>query len=829
MLILFCTCVRGCLIAVGAFMAMYLSAPFAQTQLQVPAQAPTPTAKPAPSEAYPSFVKVRINGQVAAENTLILRSGKNGEQFSFSPSDIKSFRLALPPDAGTVDFDGQRFVTLNTIGGLSLTFDDVSQTLSVDAAAAFFESATIALTPGRKRPTPTASLGSFLTYDIYAQQSSTGSQSFASGGQFEWGIFTPAGVLTSTFFSNHTEVSNQFSRLDTVFAIDVPSAIATWRVGDTTSQSASWGNPYLFAGVQYTTNFGTQPGFISYPLNSLSGQTALPSIVDIYVNNVLTATQRVPQGPFTLNDLPNINGRGEIRLIVRDLLGREQAIVQSLYGSTQLLRPGLDNFSFQAGTLRKNYGLNSNDYGRGFASGVWHRGIDAQLTTEAGLELARGWQTAGLGATWLAGDFGEVSTSFAHSVQAAPTIEPPASPILTIGRVNATVARPTESRSGHTRAVRWDWRSSQLSVGAQARVTSPGFRTINNGGDFERPRRESSVFAGWGGDIGSFSLGYTEIQRAQDPQALTQTNTKLAQFSWSKSFSRWGQVSLNAFTSLTGETNHSITLGYFLPLDFSTASAGLSSSRTTSRSRSQYTSTASFQRNAPSGDGYGYHLQVTDRADAILRATAQDNLGGYALDVARQDQTTAVRIGTTGSVVYLGDEIVVGRRAEAAFALVTVPGFDNVRVLLNNQEVGRTNARGNLFVPRLNPYETNQIRIDQQDLPLSAEVMSLQMDATPFLRSGLVVRFAVRESLSGVANFVDEDGQPIPAGAMYTINGASGTVPIADRGEAFLTGLTENNRVRITLDSRSCTIQIPYKRSDDPQPFLGTFKCKLEN
>ncbi len=748
----------------------------------------------------------------------MLRGGKSGELFYLAQKEVSAFRLVMPTRATPTAVDDQSFFLLNDVDGITLRFDEVSQVLSIDVAPSLFLPATVALAPPRKRPIPSASVGSFLSYDLYTQRASTGAGSAASGGQFEWGIFTPGGVLSNTFFANHTETARQTTRLDSLFTIDMPESLASIRIGDTVTQNASWGTPSLFAGIQYTTNFGTQPGFVTYPLNSLSGQTALPSVVDVYVNNVLTATQRVQQGPFTLNDLPNINGRGEIRLIVRDLLGREQAIVQSLYGSTQLLRAGLNDFSLQAGTLRENYGITSNDYGRGFASGVWRRGITDAFTAESGFELARGRESIGIGASWLAGAFGEVSASAAHSRQDATTIiAVPANSAAT------SLVTPTtlSSRSGRSLAARWDWRSSQITVGSQLRITTSGFRSIGNGLDLERPRREMSLFGSVGTDWGSFAVGLTQIERSN------QFETKLAQISWSKGFGKWGQLSLNAFSSLSGPTNHSVTLGYFLPLDF-TSSAGTSTTRTTSNGRSRVSSNATLQRNLPPGDGYGYRLLATDHRDVIAGLTAQNSVGVYQLDVSRLNDITTTRLGVSGSLVYLGDELVAGRRAETAFALVSVPGFANVRVSLNNQEVGRTNARGNIFVPRLRPYESNLISIDQQDLPLSAEVVALRMDATPFLRSGLVVRFAVRESLSGIAQFVDESGAPIPAGATLSINGLPERVPIADRGEAYLTGLAAKNQVRITSEGRSCTITINYQRTDDPQPMLGVFKCKLE-
>lgn len=336
------------------------------------------------------------------------------------------------------------------------------------------------------------------------------------------------------------------------------------------------------------------------------------------------------------------------------------------------------------------------------------------------------------------------------------------------------------------------------------------------------------MFASHSSGIGSLGLGLTQIQRAETGQGILATQTKLAQVSWSKGFGRWGQLSLNAFTSLTGPTNHAITLGYFVPLDF-TASAGVSSMRTTTNDRSRIMTNTTLQRNMPAGDGYGYRMLLTDQRDAILGLTVQNEVGLYALDVSRLNGTDTVRVGASGSLVYLGSEVAAGRRVDDSFALVSVPGFENVRVMLNNQEVGRTNVRGNLLVPRLRPYENNSITIEQQDLPLSAEVVSLKIDATPYLRSGLVLKFAVRESFSGIAKFTDENGIPIRAGTTLSINGAAELIPIAERGEAFLTGLTETNRIRIIVDGKSCSIQIPYKRSDDLQPFLGTFTCKLEN
>ncbi|KYB45530.1 hypothetical protein AB664_06960 [Brucella anthropi] len=59
------------------------------------------------------------------------------------------------------------------------------------------------------------------------------------------------------------------------------------------------------------------------PLPELSGSAAVPSTVDVYVDNAQRASRSVPSGPFSITNLPIVTGSGMARLVVRDALGRE--------------------------------------------------------------------------------------------------------------------------------------------------------------------------------------------------------------------------------------------------------------------------------------------------------------------------------------------------------------------------------------------------------------------------------------------------------------------------------------------------------------------------
>ena len=133
----------------------------------------------------------------------------------------------------------------------------------------------------------------------------------------------------------------------------------------------------------------------------MSGEAALPSTVDLYVDNALRMSREVPSGPFSIQDLPVTTGQGDARLVVRDILGREQVITQPFYATPRLLRQGLHDYSYELGFVRRNFGTDSNNYGRALAVGSHRLGITEQFTGEIHGELLGHQQTLGLGGVLL--------------------------------------------------------------------------------------------------------------------------------------------------------------------------------------------------------------------------------------------------------------------------------------------------------------------------------------------------------------------------------------------------------------------------------------------
>ena len=81
-------------------------------------------------------------------------------------------------------------------------------------------------------------------------------------------------------------------------------------------------------GILFATNFSTQPTFITYPLPSFYGETAVPSALDIYVNGRLKQSRNVEPGRYVLEEVPVITGAGQLQVVARDALGRQQVFTQ---------------------------------------------------------------------------------------------------------------------------------------------------------------------------------------------------------------------------------------------------------------------------------------------------------------------------------------------------------------------------------------------------------------------------------------------------------------------------------------------------------------------
>src|SRR3979409_1285855 len=202
--------------------------------------------------------------------------------------------------------------------------------------------------------------GSVLNYTLFASETAGLSNRHApfsgASASLDARMFSPYGTLSQTGILGTTTTRDMtVLRLETSFAYADPESLISYRAGDSISGGLNWTRPIRFGGVQAQRNFAMRSDLITAPLPSFSGSAAVPSTLDVYLNNSKTYTQEVPPGPFQVNNLPLISG-GEARLVLRDAAGREVETTLPFYTSPQLLREGLTFFSVETGFPRLRSG-----------------------------------------------------------------------------------------------------------------------------------------------------------------------------------------------------------------------------------------------------------------------------------------------------------------------------------------------------------------------------------------------------------------------------------------------------------------------------------------
>jgi outer membrane usher protein len=746
------------------------------TIVATPAPVPPPPAAVAAASQDTSdalteaWFEVHVNG--TPEDTVLVLQDASGHVL-VRAADLERWRIHVTGVAG-VSHGTDDYLPLSAIAGLTYRIDPSHGTLLLDVTASRFAATRFTgISRAADQPTPSPP-GAYVNYDIFGARGSHGS-SHASA-LVEAGVFGGWGTGSSTFLARHQSGDNRTLRLDTTWTHDRPEDMASLR----------------FGGVQWGTNFATQPGFITFPLPTLGGVAAEPSTVDFYVNNVLRLRRDVPSGPFTIQDLPIVTGQGDIRMVVRDLLGREQVVTQPFYASGGLLAPGLRDYSYELGFERENYGLASNDYGRLVAAATERRGFSDSFTGELHVEATRGQQTLGIGSTVLLGNAGVLTASVAGSHDAAGT--------------GALVELGIQHQSRY------------VSYGARTQLTTDGFIQLGYLPTARPPRQTSSAFISTSvGRFGSLGLNYTH-QDFRD-----QDDVELVGINYSRSVGWLGYLSLSALRFLGDDPAPLFSLNLTVPL----GAADSASFSGQSRAGDSH-GTVQYQHSLPVGTGVGYRLQAGLAASDPRQAelTLQNGVGTYSFGVASDPDGQAYRAGIRGGFALLRGKVFPSRHIDGSFAVVQVPGLADVRVYADNQQIGTTDRDGYALVPRLRPYQKNPIRIEQADLPMDAQIKGLQLDAVPYYHSALALTFPVERSRGAILVIKLDDGSDLPAGAEVTVNATTPAFPVGLRGEVYLTGLEETSRLHATWNGQSCDMTISFPDTADPLPRLGPVTCQ---
>jgi outer membrane usher protein len=746
------------------------------------------TADDVPPPFAPSIVEIRLNDQLEGP-TLIVRRDLDGKLLIKS-EDLPQLRLRTP-SRGLVTVDGERYLRLDAEIGATVAFDDATQSARVTLPPdAFLPTHSSALSPDAPQVTK-ADLGGFVNYDLFGEQVDDRT---SLGSILDIGVFGSRGVVTNSLIGRHDDDRREVLRLDSTWTLDLPERLATLRVGDAISASGAWGRSARFGGVQFGTNFATQPTLVTTPLLYAQGEAIVPSTVDVFVNGRRVASEEVLPGPFTIDRLPPITGAGQMQVVVTDALGRQQVIAQPYYTGPTLLRAGLNEYSFEAGAIREDYALRSNAYGDLVMAGTFRRGITDRFTAEVHAEgQADGASAAGVDTAWQVG---------------------------TIGILTLTAAAGGDDDIGWLGGVGFEHNGHPVSVFARTLYASEDFAQLGTSVQRDRPKQRS--FGGVGIDLNHY--GNLQVSYGQQTNWSSPTTETIA-LSHSVTLGGYGYLSFVASHTISDGSSTDLFMNWTMPFgDRRTASVSLQHSPDAAADE-ELEVVASMQQSLPAGSGTGYYVALSSTENAQLDYFLQGDAGLVGVQYARRNDTDGWRANAGGGLALTGAGVMPSRRLDRSFAVVEVADFPDMTVYVENQPVGRTDSKGRVLLDSLRAYERNAISIDPKELPLDASLATPAMTVTPAYRSGPIVRFPVVRASAATLRLLQDDGTPVPAGASVITRNEQ--VPVALDGFVYLTMAAGQHEARAEWLGRRCTFRFERPEQGDPQPDLGSITCKI--
>ncbi|MEB6623900.1 fimbria/pilus outer membrane usher protein [Acinetobacter pittii] len=758
------------------------------------------------------FLNISINSN-ASEDLVAVKQSKEGKLYIRS-STLKTLRLKM--DEHIPD---NQWVCINDLNGIQFKYLENEQSLNLKVPSNMLTGYSVDLN-GQQITSPQLLKmkplnAAILNYSLY--NTITNDENVFSG--TAEGIFNSlignfsSGVLYNG--SNETSYSHEkWVRLESKWQYVDPEKIRIYTLGDFISNSPDWGSSVRLAGFQWSSAYSQRGDIVTSALPQFSGSAALPSTLDLYVNQQKIYSGLVPSGPFDIKQLPFISGN-EVTLVTTDATGQQSITKKPYYFSSKILAKGINEFSVDVGVPRYNYGLYSNDYDDAtFASGAIRYGYSNSLTLSGGAEAS----TDGLS---------NLGTGFAKNV-------------LGIGVINADIAASQyKDENGYSALLGLEGRiSKNISFNTSyrkvfdnyfdlARVSQVRYLKENQinpesqnylnysalADEIFRAGVNYNFYAGYG-----VYLGYNQIKYSDNSYKLLSTNL-------SGSLDKnWGFYA-SAYKDYENHKDYGVYFALrYTPSSKVNAITSVSSDSGSLRYRQEIFGLSEPQIGSFGWGGYVERDQDANENNASVYASYRARAAYLTGRYNRFGDNDQVAVSATGSLVAAAGRIFAANEIGEGYAVVTNAGPQS-QIINGGVNLGETDKSGRFLIPSLMPYQVNHIYLDPSYLPLNWNVKSTDQKTVVGYRQGTLVDFGAHRVISGLVKLVDQNNSPLMPGYAVRINGQQDGMVGYD-GEVFIPNLLKQNRLEVDLlDHGSCQVDFTYNSNQYSTKKLGPYVC----
>ncbi|MGE8190113.1 fimbria/pilus outer membrane usher protein [Pseudomonas sp. NPDC086278] len=719
---------------------------------------------------------------------------QRGGRLFLPASALRQTGIKLPENIGAE-------VDLDSLPGLHSEYDSGAQRLLLNVPPDWLPEQFVGNREAYPRTPALSSFGALFNYDLYLNDTDDAGTYIAAWNEVRlfdsWGTLSNTGQYRRTLSGDAVStLNNGYLRYDTIWRYSDDERLLTYEAGDLVSGALPWSSSVRLGGVQVSRDFGVRPDLVTYPLPQFAGEAAVPSSVDLFINGYKSSSAELQPGPYTLTNIPFINGAGEAVVVTTDALGRQVSTTVPFYVTSSLLQKGLSDFSVAAGTLRRDYGLRDFGYGSGVTSGSLRYGVSDSFTLESHAEASGALTLGGLGGNLRLGNFGVLNTALSQS--------------------------QFDGDSGQQLSLGYQYSSQRYSFSyqrLQRRDQYADLTVIDSPYTSLSKRSEQATLSLNLDSWGSLGAGYFDVRAADD------SRTRLLNLTWSKPLWRSSSFYLSANREI-GDSNWAVQAQLVIPFDLR-GSLAISSERSKTGQTQQR---VNYSRAVPTEGGVGFNLGYAQgdgpdyrQADMTWRLqSVQLQAGVYGNSDAETRWADA-----SGSLVWMDKQVFAANRIDDAFVVVSTDGYANIPVRYENQQVGKTDRNGHLLVPWSSAYYRGKYEIDPLNLPANVRSPNVEQRIAVRRGSGYLLEFPLSRVIAASIVLVDTQQHDLPLGS-GVVHEQSGTQTVVGwDGLVYLENLQQQNSLRVTLaDGQTCRVQFAVDLNQDQIPLIGPLVCQ---
>lgn len=784
---------------------------------------------PSIARAEVLYLELVINGKPAA----IVAVNQVASKWFIPASDLRAFGVKLP-DATL------GFVEVTNIKGASVSYDESLQRLNVVLPPSYLPEQYIGKAKKRERDVGPSDFGMVLNYDLFTSRTNL-DRSWNTSVWHELVAFYSPAFLTSTGMYRDDQANSQskdYIRFETRWQYDHPDQLWTLSLGDVINGGNYWTRSLRMGGVRFSRDYSIDPQFITYPVPEFLGEAALPSSIELLINDRKRAQETVEPGPYIVDVPTYISGAGVAQLVTTDIQGRRTVEQINFYVSSRLLKSSLFDYDLTLGYPREAFGLRSDAYADDLAiSGRLRYGLTDWFTPELVTQSYQDLHLWGVGSTGKLGLWGVLELSANHS------------------DFNKT--------SAWQKGVGYQYQKGSFGVALRNIVRDRGYADLSQVGGINPALREMQAsFSFSHQEMGHFNFGYFRFdQEEKDFTSMSMatssvlSNSSLANTQEKSSANLptnflpgyvYNEVRKNEFISLTWSRGFSSGLNllatasrdldssvfdWSFSLSFPLEHAGYVSASRRHNHRGPDSKQIALQQNAPYSGGLGWHFSYVDTDPVGYHQMAFNwrndytnaAIGSYGSNLNRN-----YCVGLDGSLVLMDWNLFAAREIHDSFALVDA-SIPDVPVYAGQRLAGHTNRWGKVLLTDLSAYVENKISLDPLKLPAQTVFKTTEKYVIPSRRGGVKLSFPLDTTQAALVVLVDSNGEFLPVGTEILLKRESAekqeTAVVGWDGEVFIQSFDQP--VKLTwADGKCSTVAVPLPSLNADLPRIGPLTCQ---